>query len=65
MVKTVFWGFVLFLAISFFGISLKAIIESPAGQENLAYLAQLATAFWHWLLLCLMLFRYQITNLIG
>lgn len=51
MLKTVFWGFVLFLALSFFGISLKAIIESPMGQENLAYLAHLATSFWHWLTL--------------
>jgi len=45
-----FWAFVLFVALSFFGISIRAIIESPAGQENLAYLAYLAISAWHWLL---------------
>ncbi len=51
MIRTFFWGFVLFLALSFFGISLRAIIESPMGQENLTYLTHLATSFWHWLTL--------------
>ncbi len=64
MVKTFFWGFVLFLALSFFGISLKAIIQSPTGQENLAFVAQLASDFWRWLLLCLTLLKYQISNIL-
>lgn len=45
-----FWLCVLFLALSFFGISIRGIIESPAGQENLAYLTYLAISLWHWFL---------------
>jgi hypothetical protein len=51
MIRTVFWFFILFLALSFFGISIRAIIESPAGQANLAYLTYLAISAWHWLVL--------------
>ena len=49
MVRTIFWCFVLFLALSFFGISIRAIIESPTGQANLAYLTFLAISAWQWL----------------
>ncbi len=38
------------LLLSFFGISLQAIVNSPAGQENFAYLWILTKMFWHWLL---------------
>lgn len=51
MARLVFWLFVLFLALSFFGISIRAIIESPTGQENLAYVANLAVSGWHWVIL--------------
>jgi len=64
MIKTFFWGFVLFLALSFFGISLKAIIQSPTGQENVTFIAQLASDFWHWLLLCLTLLTYKVSNIL-
>ena len=49
MLRTAFWFFVLFLALSFFGISIRAIIESPTGQANLAYLTYLAISAWHWI----------------
>lgn len=49
MFKMIFWLFVLFLALSFFGISIKAIITSPAGQANLAYIAYLIISGWQWL----------------
>ncbi len=39
MFRLAFWIFILFLALSFFGISVQAIINSPAGQQNFAYLA--------------------------
>ena len=48
MFRFIFWLFILFLALSFFGISLQEIINSPAGQANLAYLATLFTDGWHW-----------------
>jgi hypothetical protein len=49
MFRTIFWIFVLLLALSFFGISIQAIINSPAGQENFSYLFSLINAAWQWL----------------
>lgn len=49
MLRLLFWLFVLFLALSFFGISIREIINSPAGQANIAYLTQLALQAWQWL----------------
>lgn len=43
-----FWVFILFLALSFFGISIQAIINSPAGQENFGYLVDLLIQAWLW-----------------
>lgn len=48
MLKVTFWIFVLVLALSFFGISIVAIINSPAGQENFGYLAFLIVSGWQW-----------------
>lgn len=48
MFRTIFWVFVLLLALSFFGISIQAIVNSPAGQENFAYLLHLLTQLWLW-----------------
>jgi len=48
MLKLIFWIVVGVLALSFFGISLQSIINSPAGQENFAYLWQLVVAMWQW-----------------
>ncbi|MDE2021810.1 MAG: hypothetical protein KGI71_02725 [Patescibacteria group bacterium] len=50
MFKLIFWLFVLFLALSFFGISIQAIINSPAGQANLAYILYLLSLGWQWLM---------------
>ncbi len=50
MFRLLFWLFVLFLALSFFGISIQEIFESPAGQANIAYLGQLVHLGWLWLL---------------
>ena len=49
MLQLAFWLVVLFLALSFFGISIQAIVSSPTGQANLAYLAYLAVSTWQWL----------------
>ncbi len=48
LVKLAFWTVVLVLALSFFGISIQAIVNSPAGQANFAYLSGLLSQFWHW-----------------
>ncbi|MGH7174863.1 MAG: hypothetical protein ACREGR_00705 [Minisyncoccia bacterium] len=34
------------LALSFFGITIQSIVNSPAGQENLAYIGTLFTMLW-------------------
>lgn len=49
MLHVVFWSLVLLLALSFFGISIKAIMMSPAGQENVQYLTGLFVQGWQWL----------------
>lgn len=49
MIKTIFWAFVLLLALSFFGISIRSIIMSPAGQENFGFVAYWLAFVWHWL----------------
>ena len=41
LVRFVFWISVLFLALSFFGISIQSIVNSPIGQANLTYLSDL------------------------
>ena len=48
MFKLIFWVLILLLALSFFGISLQAIINSPAGQANFAYLFNLLSQIWEW-----------------
>ncbi|MHB8710509.1 MAG: hypothetical protein ACYC6X_03105 [Minisyncoccota bacterium] len=49
MFRLIFWVFVLLLALSFFGISIQAIINSPAGQANFAYFLHLLSQGWQWL----------------
>lgn len=49
MFKLIFWVFVLILALSFFGISVQAIINSPAGQANVSYLFQILGQCWQWI----------------
>ncbi|HQT82784.1 MAG TPA: hypothetical protein PLW99_01385 [Candidatus Paceibacterota bacterium] len=46
--KLVFLVLVLVLALSFFGISIQAIVNSPAGQANFAYLFNLLHQAWLW-----------------
>jgi len=48
MLRTIFWILVLLLALSFFGISLQAIVNSPAGQANFAYISSLLSQLWLW-----------------
>lgn len=48
LLKLAFWLAVLFLALSFFGISIQAIVASPAGQANLHYLLDLFSRAYLW-----------------
>lgn len=49
MLKFIFWIIVGVLALSFFGISLETVVNSPAGQANFSYLWQIVLDLWHWL----------------
>lgn len=49
ILKLFFWVLVLVLALSFFGISIQAVVDSPAGRANFAYIAQLAIQGWDWI----------------
>lgn len=63
MLRLVFWGFVFVIALSFFGISIRAIVESPAGQANLAYLSSLFISAWHWLVTMLTQLKLEIQSI--
>lgn len=38
---------ILVLALSFFGISIRSIVESPAGRDNFTFLWELIRTGWH------------------
>ncbi|TSA43877.1 hypothetical protein D4R49_01700 [bacterium] len=46
--RTVFWAIVLLLALSFFGISIQAIVNSPMAQSNIHYISGLLSQIWLW-----------------
>jgi hypothetical protein len=49
MLYLIFLFFIFFLALSFFGISIEAIVNSPAGQVNLIYLSHLFSQGWQFI----------------
>jgi len=49
MFRLIFLILVFLLALSFFGISIQAIVNSPAGQANFSYVANLLSDLWHWI----------------
>jgi len=49
MLSLIFWAFILVLGLSYFGISVEAILNSPTGQQNIAYISHLLSDAWVWL----------------
>ena len=41
-----FFGFILILVLSYFNISIKAVVESPTGQENINYIGGETKSLW-------------------
>jgi len=39
-------GFILILVLSYFNISIKGVVESPTGQENLNYVQGTSVSLW-------------------
>lgn len=46
MIKWIVIIIILVLAISYFGIDLRGIVNSPAGQSNLSFVQELAVNAW-------------------
>ena len=46
MWNALLWFLIFIIGLSFFGISLEAIVNSPAGQANFAYLLFLLSEIW-------------------
>lgn len=46
MVRLIIWVVVGLLALSFFGVSLRSLYNSPTNQENLSFLSQLLHQGW-------------------
>ena len=41
MIRTLVIIFVLLLVLSFFGVSIRALLESPTGKDNITFLSEL------------------------
>lgn len=46
MLRLIFYAVVALLALSFFGITIQSIINSPAGQANFEYVGDLVELGW-------------------
>lgn len=49
MVHLIIWVIVALLLLSFFGISLQSLVESPASQNNFTYLFHLLQQGWDYI----------------
>lgn len=47
MAHLIIWVIVGLLALSFFGVSLQALVENPTNQNNMTYLANLLSDGWN------------------
>lgn len=42
----IFFGFIIILVLSYFNVSIRAVVESPTGQENINYVGETTKSFW-------------------
>jgi hypothetical protein len=63
MLHLLFWIFILLLGLSYFGISIQAILGSSTGQANIAYLSHLVSQAWHLVLPYVQPFLTFLSNL--
>lgn len=49
MIHLIIWIIIGILALSFFGISLRSIVESPASQDNFSYFFMLVQQGWDYI----------------
>ena len=48
LLKLALWAIILVLALSFFGISIQSIVNSPTGQANLMFVGDLLMQALQW-----------------
>ncbi|HYD93569.1 MAG TPA: hypothetical protein VEB18_03930 [Candidatus Paceibacterota bacterium] len=49
MIRLVIWIVVGLLALSFFGVSLRALVENPTNQDNLSFLSDMVEMGWDYI----------------
>lgn len=49
MARLIIWVVVGLLALSFFGVSLRGLVENPTNQDNLSFLKTMLDMGWDWL----------------
>ena len=49
MVRLVIWVIIGLLALSFFGVSLQALVENPTNQSNMSYLTNMLETGWEYM----------------
>lgn len=49
IIKLIILVIAVLLVLSFFGISLQSIIDSPAGQANIQFIWELILIGWNWI----------------
>ncbi len=49
MVRLIIWVVIGLLALSFFGVSLRALVENPTSQDNISYLGNMLESGWDYL----------------
>jgi hypothetical protein len=42
----IFFGFIIVLVLSYFNVSIKSVVESPTGQENINYVKGSTKSLW-------------------
>jgi hypothetical protein len=47
MIRSIVTVAIIILVLSFFGISIRSIVQSPTGQDNLTFVWELVRTGWH------------------
>jgi hypothetical protein len=47
IIGAIIFGLIIVLLLSYFNISIKGIVESPTGQENITYVREAINNFWN------------------
>ncbi len=65
MIRFIIILIILVLALSYFGISIRHIAESPTGTDNFAYLTNMLSMGWHILLAWIVGFAESVKSIVS